>query len=108
MKRLIVAAAFLAFGVVSAGARTTGEDANAQQLFSVNYEDLDLSRSEDAEMMLSRLRYASMRACEDEAVTRPHVSARRAIQECRAQAVRDAVAKINAPALHRAYAEAQR
>ncbi|MEZ5994308.1 MAG: UrcA family protein [Hyphomonadaceae bacterium] len=94
--------------MASAGvAAAQGQDAPAQAI-SVNYEDLDLNRTEDAASLLSRLRYAAMRACEVDAMQRPGPAARRAINECRNAALEQAVADANEPELARLYAERQR
>jgi UrcA family protein len=102
MKRVLFTAATIL--VLGAGA-ALAEDAAQARVIPVQYADLDLSRTEDAAALLSRLRYATTRACEAELVTQPSSAERRAFRTCRDGALARAVAALGAPELTRLYTE---
>ena len=113
MKRFFAAA--LLFGALGASpaladqVATTGAETSAQErLIVVQHGDLDLSQQDDAAALLSRLRYAAMRACEVSAIERPGASLRRQIRQCQDAALGEAVAETNAPAVAQLYSEQQR
>jgi UrcA family protein len=104
MKRLAVLAAAAALGLSGlayAGDAPRGEEPNAVR---VSHADLDLTRADDSEALLSRLSYAAQRACAAEEVTRPNAAARRAIAQCHRDAVEAALAQLGAPMPQRLYA----
>jgi UrcA family protein len=107
MKRMILAAAMvLALGAAPALAK---EDTSAEaRPVPVNYSDLDVSQTSDAQALLSRLRNAAMRACEVNASARPGPSLRRAIEECRAATLDDAVQTANSAEVSRLHSEQNR
>lgn len=108
MKRIMLAAAlFLAAGVATAAAEDAVQDADSRAV-PVNFADLDLDRSADAASLLSRLRYATMRACDVDELSRLSPSTRRAVEACRNEALAEAVAKIDNPELTRIYASERR
>lgn len=109
MKRVCLAlASLLAMGIGPAAAKElTSADARPRAI-SVAYADLDLSRPEDASVLLGRLRLAATRACEVREVRQPGPTLRRAIATCRDAAVTEAVAGIDAPELTRVYASNRR
>lgn len=103
MLRGLVSALFIvALGAAPAFAE---EPANQSvQIVPVRYADLDPQQTADASALLSRLRAAAERACGNDAVDRPSPQARRALAECRTQALDTVVARINEPELTRLYA----
>jgi UrcA family protein len=109
MKRVCLAlVSLLAVGVAPATAKElTGAEMRPRAI-SVAYADLDLSRREDASVLLGRLRLAATRACEVREVRQPGPTLRRAIAACREEAVTQAIASIDAPELTRLYIPARR
>ncbi|MGE0596910.1 MAG: UrcA family protein [Hyphomonadaceae bacterium] len=104
MRIAILSACVLMLGAASAMAQPNDGEARA---VPVRYADLDLNNSSDAQSMLSRLRYAAMRACAAEMQNQEGPGARRAIAECRDSAVEAAVAQIDEAELTRLH-QAQR
>lgn len=104
MRTALLSACVFAFGAASALAQPNDGEARA---VPVRYADLDLSQTEDAQSLLSRLRYAAMRACAAEMQNQEGPAARRAIAECRDSAVAAAVAQIGETELTRLH-QAQR
>ncbi len=101
MKRFVIATV-LAISV--SASPVLAEEARHNQdarLVTVSHSDLDLSRADDAASLLSRLRYAATRACEVEGVRSESPALRRAVEQCRTDAVAEAVAQINSPPLTR-------
>jgi UrcA family protein len=78
---------------------------DSARFVSVRYGQLDLSRTEDAELMLDRLQRAAVAACQ---VPLADASVRRAIEACEAEALEDAVARLNEPEVTRVYQGRQR
>jgi UrcA family protein len=74
----------------------------------VSYEDLDLSRAEDAAALIQRLHSATQRACELRELAQQGPTARRAVRACRDDALHAAIERINAPEVTRLYQEARR
>lgn len=100
-RSLICAVSVVAFGAASGMAEEPRSD--TVQIVSVRYADLDPQQTTDASALLSRLRAAAERACGQDAVERPSPQARRAMHECRAEALDTVVARINEPELTRLY-----
>jgi UrcA family protein len=88
-------------------ARTASTEPRPRAI-SVAYADLDLSRRDDASIILGRLRLAAARACEVREVRRQGATLRRAIAACREEAVTQAVAGVDASELTRLYIPARR
>jgi UrcA family protein len=105
MKRFCFAAAFLMAmsAGVAAAEEVVGRTAAAPRVVPVRSSDLDLTRSEDAAVMLGRLRTAATRACRVDEVRQQGPALRRAISTCREAAMAEAVAGIDAPELSRLY-----
>ncbi|HWH46783.1 MAG TPA: UrcA family protein [Burkholderiales bacterium] len=80
---------------------------------SVAYGDLDLDKLADARILYSRLEKAAKRACgpnpfmESRSDMMP-VGLKQTYNECRARALGDAVARLDAPLLSRVYAESHK
>jgi UrcA family protein len=105
MKSLILAAAMALTAFPAAADEIRAADSSHARAVSVRYADLDLSRTEDAEALLSRLTFATTRACAVDETARPNSSARRAAAACREAALSEAVARLDAPELTRLYAD---
>jgi UrcA family protein len=95
-------------GIGPAAAKEVASAEARPRAISVAYADLDLSRRDDASVLLGRLRLAAARACEVREVRQPGPTLRRAIAACRDEAVTQAVASIDAPELTRLYIPARR
>lgn len=103
MKRLVFTA--LLSVCLAGAAAAQGPDLAAEaRAIPVQYADLDLSSARDADALLSRLRYAALRACGGDQIDRAGPATRRAIESCREQAVERAVAQLDEPALSERYA----
>src|SRR5262245_24341734 len=79
---------------------------------SVEFRDLDLARMSDARILFSRIEKAAKRACGPAPFMQPLYGVagdglERTYEQCRAQAVGDAVTRINAPLVSRVYAESR-
>lgn len=100
MKRFVLA---LGLATALGAAPLAAEEITTDQAHAVpvRFADLDLSQPQDAAALLSRLQVATARACSASEIPRPAPSALRAIEECRAEAMDAAVARINAPELTR-------
>jgi len=96
-----VAALFLLAAPAFAGA---AETAAQQPQVRVQRDDLDLTRTEDARVLLARLDDAADRVCASGLVDRPSNAARRAIEACRKEALAEIVARLDAPEVARLYA----
>lgn len=72
----------------------------------VRYVDLDISREDDAGILLSRLDRAAERFCEEPLMSQAR-HARTAVRACRNLAVSKAVARVNAPMLTEVYARSR-
>lgn len=105
MKRVVLSAlAVLALGGVAAAdeLRVSGDGVRT---VPVQYADLNLDAREDAASMFSRLRYATLRACESsELVANPNATERREARQCRQAALQQAVAELDAPEVTRLFA----
>ena len=75
--------------------------ANDPRAIPVSIEGLDLSETDSAAILLSRLRRAAHAACQPAEITRAGGALRRAIELCEQQAVDTAVARLNQPELSR-------
>lgn len=74
----------------------------------VRYADLDLSRTDGASALMSRLRRAATTACEPVQPPRLGPAARRAVERCRTEALNAAVAEVDEPVFTRLYEERRR
>ncbi|MGE3248802.1 MAG: UrcA family protein [Hyphomonadaceae bacterium] len=97
--RAILAAALVFAVAAPAFAHERGEAGLVE--ISVRHDDLDLTRAEDAEQMMSRLRAAAARACAAPEIERPTPAARREMQACRDEALEAAVAALDQEQLAR-------
>lgn len=107
-KRLIAVGFCLALVAGGSALAEPQTPAPNERAVPVRYTDLDLSQRADAEALLSRLRYAAMRACEVNAVSRPGPRLRRAIEECRTAALDDAVDDAGSTELSQLHSEQRR
>lgn len=105
LRTLLISGLFLA---AASPALAQQQPAQAQtddaRAVPVRFTDLDLNQTRDAQAMLSRLETAATRACAVTETDRLNASARRAVDECRQDAVHHAVARIAAPELTRLHA----
>src|SRR5262245_35505756 len=95
---LAIAATFLAAGAHAQAPNTT--------TVSVDFRDLDLARMGDARILFARIEEAAKRACGPTPFMQPLYGVageglKRTYKQCRAQAVGDAVTRINAPLVSR-------
>lgn len=104
--RGFVAAAVLGAMIAAPASAREASASDQARAIPVNYADLDLQQSTDAEALFSRLRYAASRACEAQ-FSQPGPAARRAIAACEAQALDAAVTRLNQPELTRLHASAR-
>jgi len=79
---------------------------------SVAYGDLNLDKLADARILFSRLEEAAKRACGPKPFMQPRYDVipeglKETYKECRAKALGDAVARLDAPLVSRAYAESR-
>ena len=80
---------------------------------SVAYGDLDLDKLADARILFSRLEEATKHACGPKPSQHPLYGVipeglKQTYKECRAKALGDAVARLDAPLLSRVYAESHK
>ncbi len=105
--KLTLAAALLAMACIAAPAQA-GTNNTTRTEIAVSYADLDLHSAAGADAMLARLHRMSAHACG----TRPAQShsplrARRAFDQCRANAVANAVQDLDAPLVTARFAAAR-
>jgi UrcA family protein len=112
MKRLVFAAAALA---ILAGPAFAADGPQAHEpthepvrAAAVGLTDLDLSQPADQAALLSRLQRATNSVCDVQPGVRPSPRTRRAMETCRAEAMEDALARLDQPMVTRLYADAQR
>jgi len=103
---LIASATFL---TANAQAQDSTSGTKAVQI-SVAYGDLDLDKLADARILFSRMEEAAKRACGPKPSHHPLYGVipeglKQTYKECRALALGDAVARLDAPQVSRVYAE---
>ncbi|MBI1187773.1 MAG: UrcA family protein [Alphaproteobacteria bacterium] len=81
---------------------------NERHAVPVTYEDLDLSRADDAAALVERLHSATQRACALRELAHQGPAARRAVRACRDDALQVAIERINEPEVTRVYQSARR
>lgn len=89
--------------VTPAFAQRANAPSGDSRAIPVSYSDLNLTTSEDASALLSRLRQAASAACEAHEISQPSASLRRAIAKCRDDALEVAIAQLEEPELTRLY-----
>lgn len=102
MLKSLITGAFVAVVCVAAPAQAEPQQVHVSseaRSIPVRYADLNLEQRQDAADMLSRIRYAALRACDDADIIRLGPAGRRATMECRSAAVEDAVQRVDAPQL---------
>jgi UrcA family protein len=102
-----IAAAALAVFATPALAEDQAQEGQARAV-PVSYLDLDIEHADDAQALLSRLRYAATRACEVSAEVRPGPALRRRVEECRSAALDEAVAQADSAEVTRLHSEQRR
>jgi UrcA family protein len=108
---LALLAASTSFVVANVQAQAESSPLKATTL-TVDYADLDLDSMTDARILYSRLEQAARRACGPPPSMQPRYdlmpeALERNFRKCRAQAVADAVARLDAPLVSQVYAEAR-
>lgn len=106
MKSLALAAVFalaVSSPVLADDTVARATDHEAAHAVTVRQDGLNLDTDADAAVMLTRLRTASMRACDMPEIDQPGPALRRAIAQCRADAVARAVQELDAPRVTQAY-----
>ncbi|MDX2238406.1 MAG: UrcA family protein [Hyphomonadaceae bacterium] len=106
MKLLALAAVFalaVSSPVLADDTVARATDHEAAHAVTVRQDGLNLDTDADAAVMLTRLRSASMRACDMPEIDQPGPALRRAIAQCRADAVARAVQELDAPRVTQAY-----
>jgi UrcA family protein len=100
MKTLMIAGA-LVVSTQAAQASDVNKDVNGRLTTIVKYDDLDLNRAASAETLHNRLWVASKKVCVLSSAVR--LKTMKGYENCREQALSDAVAEINNPNLNEKY-----
>jgi UrcA family protein len=92
---MIIGVFAAALCATAASAEPVVEVRTSDRAIAVQYADLDLTRTEDARAMVSRLRYAAYVACEDQSVLQRVSTLERSERTCRTTAVEDALVRLD-------------